>query len=194
MGQFKFNKVEIPGILVIEPRAFNDDRGFFMESYNIESFKQAEFTVPFVQDNHSLSKKGVLRGLHYQNHPSPMGKLVRCIKGKVFDVGVDIRKGSPTFGQWYGEVISGENMKMFYFPPGFAHGFLCLEDDTHVYYKCTGVYSGPNESAIIWNDPDVGVKWPIDQVGGQIILSPRDTEHPQLKNAVNNHKWGEADY
>ncbi|MFH1684215.1 MAG: dTDP-4-dehydrorhamnose 3,5-epimerase [Candidatus Margulisiibacteriota bacterium] len=189
MGIFKFTKVAIPGILVIEPKAFYDDRGFFMESYNLKNFEENGFTKPFVQDNHSLSKKGVLRGLHYQNHPSPMGKLVRCFKGKIFDVGVDIRKGSPTFGKWYGDILSEENMKMLYFPPGFAHGFLTLADDTHVYYKCTGLYSKENESAIIWNDPDVGVKWPLDQVGGEGILSDKDKVHPQLKDAVNNHAY-----
>ena len=189
MDIFKFSKTEIAGILVIEAKAFHDDRGFFMESYNLKDFAANGLNLKFVQDNHSLSKKGVLRGLHYQNHPSPMGKLVKVVKGRVFDVGVDIRKGSPTFGRWVGEVLSGENMKMIFFPPGTAHGFLCLEDDTHVIYKCTGLYSKENESAIIWNDPDVGIKWPLDEVGGQAILSERDKVHPQLKKAVNNHTW-----
>lgn len=194
MGQFEFKKVDISGILVIEPKAFFDDRGFFMECYSVKSFEENGFTKPFVQDNHSQSKKGVLRGLHYQNNPSPMGKLVRCITGKIFDVGVDIRKGSPTFGKWYGEVLSEENKKMIYFPPGFAHGFLALADDAHVYYKCTGLYSKENESAIAWNDPDVGVNWPLEQVGGAAILSDRDKIHPQLKGAINNHKFGEEDF
>jgi len=191
MGVFNFSKAPIEGILVIEPKAFHDDRGFFMESYNSKDFLGNGFLSLFVQDNHSQSKKGVLRGLHYQNHPSPMGKLVRCFKGKVFDVGVDIRKGSPTFGQWYGEILSEENMKMLYFPPGFAHGFLSLADDTHVYYKCTGLYSAQNERAIIWNDPDIGIKWPLELVGGEPILSPRDKVHPRLKDAENNHLWPE---
>lgn len=168
---------------MIEAKAFYDDRGYFMECYNQKDFVAAGFNEVFVQDNHSWSKKGVIRGLHYQNNPSPMGKLVRCIKGKIFDVGVDIRKGSPTFGKWYAEILSGENMKMLYFPPGFAHGFLALEDDTHVAYKCTGLYSKENESAIIWNDPDIGINWPLDQVGGRAIVSERDKVHPQLKNA-----------
>jgi dTDP-4-dehydrorhamnose 3,5-epimerase len=183
MGQFTFTRTNIAGILVIEPRAFHDDRGFFMESYNQKNFEENGFTEQFVQDNHSLSKKGVLRGMHYQIHPSPMGKLVRCIKGRIFDVGVDIRKGSPTFGKWFGEILSGENMKMFYFPPGFAHGFLALEDETHVYYKCTGLYDGKNERAIIYNDPAVGIKWPLDEVGGKVILSEKDKAHPRLKDA-----------
>ncbi len=186
MGQFKFLRTNIEGILVIEPKAFHDDRGFFMECYNLKNFEDHGFTVKFVQDNHSVSKKGVLRGLHYQLHPSPMGKLVRCLKGKIFDAGVDIRKASPTFGKWFGDILSGENMKMIYFPPGFAHGFLSLEDDTHVYYKCTGLYSKENERAIIWNDPEVGIKWPVEEVGGKVILSDRDKAHPRLKEAETN--------
>lgn len=187
MGVFKFSRAKISGILVIEAKAFSDFRGFFMESYNLKDFEANGFTEKFVQDNHSQSKKGVLRGVHYQNLPSSMGKLVRCMKGKIFDVGVDIRKGSPTFGQWYSEILSDENNKMLYFPPGFAHGFLSLTDDSHVYYKCTGMYSKENESAIAWNDPDIGIKWPVDEVGGKVILSDKDKVHPQLKNAVNNH-------
>jgi dTDP-4-dehydrorhamnose 3,5-epimerase len=194
MGELKISKTNISGILLIEPKAFFDDRGFFMECYSVKDFQDNGFNGAFVQDNRSASKKGVLRGLHYQNHPSPMGKLVSCIKGKIFDVGVDIRKGSPTFCKWYGAVISEENMKMLYFPPGFAHGFLSLEDDTHVYYKCTGLYSKENESAIAWNDPEIGIKWPLAEVGGLPILSERDKVHPKLKDAVNNHKFGEKDY
>ena len=189
MGQFKFSKTDIHGVLVIEPKAFLDERGFFMECYNLKSFEENGFTLKFVQDNHSQSKKGVLRGLHYQLKPRPMGKLVRCLKGKIFDVGVDIRKGSPTFGKWFGETLSGENMKMIYFPPGFAHGFLALEDDTHVYYKCTGLYSKENERAIIWNDPEIGIKWPVDEVDGKVILSDRDKVHPGLKGAETNHTF-----
>jgi dTDP-4-dehydrorhamnose 3,5-epimerase len=157
-----------------------------MESYNQNDFSKNGLADPMVQDNHSQSKKGILRGLHYQNNPSPMGKLVRCLKGEIFDVGVDIRQGSPTFGQWFGDVLTEDNFKMLYFPPGFAHGFLSLTDDTHVYYKCTGVYSKENEQAIIWNDPDIGIKWPLEQVGGQPILSDRDKVHPRLKDAEYN--------
>ncbi|MFH1576975.1 MAG: dTDP-4-dehydrorhamnose 3,5-epimerase [Candidatus Margulisiibacteriota bacterium] len=189
MGQFKFSKTTIEGILVIEPKAFFDSRGFFMENYNLKNFLENGFTHPIVQDNMSLSKKGVLRGLHFQNHPRPMGKLVSCLKGRIFDVGVDIRKGSPTFGRWYGEIISDENKKILYFPPGFAHGFLALADDALVYYKCTGLYSAENERAIIWNDPDIGIKWPVDEVGGQVILSDRDKEHPRLKDVETNHVY-----
>jgi dTDP-4-dehydrorhamnose 3,5-epimerase len=189
MGQFKFLKTEIPGILVIEPRAFFDDRGFFMECYSSRDFEAHGLSKAFVQDNHSQSKKGVLRGLHYQNHPSPMGKLVGCIKGKIFDVGVDIRKGSPTYGKWFGEYLDEENKKMIYFPPGFAHGFLSLADGTHVYYKCTGFYSKEDEKAIVWNDPAVRIKWPLDEIGDEVILSNRDKVHPCLKDAETNHQY-----
>lgn len=183
MGQFKFSKTEISGIIVIEAKAYRDDRGFFMESYNAKAFESNGFAEHFVQDNHSVSKKGVIRGLHYQINPSPMGKLVRCIKGKIFDAGVDIRKGSPTFGKWFGDYLFGDNMKMIYFPPGIAHGFLALEDDTHVYYKCTGFYSKENERAIVWDDPAIGIKWPVSEVGGKVILSDRDKLHPRLSEA-----------
>ncbi len=184
MGQFKFTPTKISGILSIEPKAFFDDRGFFMESYNLQDFEAAGISERFIQDNHSLSKKGVVRGLHYQIEPAPMGKLVRCFKGKIFDVGVDVRKGSATFGQWYGEILSGENMKMLYFPPGIAHGFLALEDDTHVYYKCTGLYSAKDERAILWNDPDLKINWPLELVGGKMTVSGRDQAHPGITDAV----------
>lgn len=185
MGQFTFTKKNIAGILLIEAKAFPDQRGYFMESYHRKDFSDAGFNIEFVQDNYSVSRRGVLRGLHYQIQPSPMGKLVRCVKGKIFDVGVDVRKGSPTFGRWYGEVLDeGRNkMKMIYFPPGIAHGFLALEEDSHVYYKCTGFYSAKNERAIIWNDPSVGIPWPLEQIAGEPILSDRDRSHPLLKDA-----------
>jgi dTDP-4-dehydrorhamnose 3,5-epimerase len=185
MKKFNFANASIPGILIIEPRAFSDDRGFFMEYYNIDEFKSNGFNEIFIQDNHSRSRKGVIRGLHYQIHPSPMGKLVKCVRGKIFDVGVDIRKGSPAFGRWHGEILSGENHKMLYFPPGMAHGFLSLEDGTEVIYKCTGVYSTERERAIIWNDPDIGIKWPVDLVD-KVIVSERDGKHPRLKDAESN--------
>lgn len=185
MSKFKFTKAPIEGILIIEPKVFNDDRGFFMEFYNIDEFAKNGFAEKFIQDNHSRSKKGVIRGLHYQIHPYAMGKLVKCASGKIFDVGVDIRKGSPTFGKWYGEILSGENHKMLYFPPGFAHGFLSLEDGTEVIYKCTGVFNAESERAIIWNDPDIGIKWPLDMVE-KVIVSERDSKHPRLKDAETN--------
>ena len=185
MKKFVFSEAPLSGILIIEPKAFEDDRGFFMEFYNRNGFAENGFTEKFVQDNHSRSKKGVIRGLHYQIHPAAMGKLVKCARGKIFDVGVDLRMGSPTFGQWYGEILTGENHKMLYFPPGFAHGFLSLEDDAEVIYKCTGVYSAENERAIIWNDPEIGIKWPFDLVE-KVIVSERDQKHPRLKDAETN--------
>lgn len=183
MGIFKFSKVNIEGILLIEPRAFFDPRGFFMESYNERNFEENGFKEEFVQDNLSKSQKGVLRGLHYQIHPSPMGKLVSCVSGKIFDVGVDVRRGSKTFGTWFGDILSEENKKMIYFPPGIAHGFLALEDNTFVAYKCTGLYSAEDERALVWNDPEIGIKWPLEELGGEPILSDRDKAHPRLKDA-----------
>ncbi|MDI6731319.1 MAG: dTDP-4-dehydrorhamnose 3,5-epimerase [Candidatus Margulisbacteria bacterium] len=186
MGQFIFNKTPLDGLLLIEAKAFADGRGFFMETYNKGDFERNHFYEQFIQDNLSWSHKGVVRGLHYQINPSPMGKLVFCLQGKIFDIGVDIRKKSPTFGKWYGEVLSGENKKMLYFPPGFAHGFLALEDDTYVHYKCTGLYSQENERAIIWNDPAINIKWPVEQVGGKVIVSDKDKAHPRLDQAETN--------
>ncbi|MFH1386545.1 MAG: dTDP-4-dehydrorhamnose 3,5-epimerase [bacterium] len=188
MIKFIFTKTPLDGLLVIEPKVFADERGFFMESYNLNEFKTNGFNEVFIQDNHSRSKKGVLRGLHYQIHPTPMGKLVKCTRGKIFDVGVDIRVGSPTFGKWYGEILTGENHKMLYLPPGFAHGFLSFEDETDVMYKCTGVYSAKDERAIIWNDPAIGIKWPVDLVGKPIV-SEKDAKSPLFKDAETNYKW-----
>ena len=181
---FIFQETSIPGILVIEPKTFVDGRGFFLEYYNKEAFAKNGFHEEFLQDNHSRSKKGVIRGLHFQINPAPMGKLVKCVRGKIFDVGVDLRKASPTFGKWHGEILSGENHKMLYLPSGFAHGFLSLEDDTDVTYKCTGLYNPENERAIIWNDPEIGIKWPLDQIK-EVIISGKDKKHPTLKSACN---------
>lgn len=182
MGEFAFIETNIEGVIVIETKAFYDNRGFFAETYSGKDFLKLGFSDQFVQDNLSRSKKGVLRGMHYQINPSPMGKLVRCVRGKIFDVGVDVRKGSKTFGRWYGDILSSENMKMIYFPPGIAHGFLSIEDDTYVYYKCTGLYSKKNERAIIWNDANVKIAWPLKEVP-EVILSERDQNHPCLKDA-----------
>lgn len=185
MKKFNFSAVSIPGILVIEPKAFEDDRGFFMEFYNKNEFANDGFTELFVQDNHSRSRKGVVRGLHYQINPTAMGKLVKVLRGKIFDVGVDIRQGSPTFGKWHGEILSDINQKMLYFPPGFAHGFLALTDYSEVIYKCTGMYSSKDERAILWNDPEIGINWPVDQVE-KLIVSDKDKNHPGLKKAETN--------
>jgi dTDP-4-dehydrorhamnose 3,5-epimerase len=186
MGRFQFNKTRLAGLWEITIEPFFDERGFFLESYNQADFAKNGVKDNFVQDNHSKSQKGILRGLHYQNNPSSMGKLVRCLTGRIFDVGVDIRKGSPTFGQWYGTVLAADNFKMLYLPPGFAHGFLSLTDDCHVFYKCTSFYDPKCDTGIIWNDPAIGIKWPVEEVGGKGILSPKDQVHPLLKDAINN--------
>ena len=188
MEKFKVNQAPLAGLLIIEPHPFADDRGFFMESYNRDEFAALGFKETFLQDNHSRSQKGVVRGLHYQIKPAAMGKLVSCVHGRVFDVGLDIRKGSPTFGQWYGEVLSEENHKMLYFPPGFAHGFMALEDNSDVLYKCTNVWSPEHERAIVWNDPAVGIKWPLDQAGKPLV-NAKDAAAPQLKDAETNFTY-----
>ena len=161
----------LPGVLIIEPRVFGDSRGFFMETWNVGAFAAAELDLTFVQDNHSRSQKGVLRGLHFQN-PGPQGKLVRVTNGAVFDVAVDLRASSPTFGQWVGVELSAENKRMFWVPEGFAHGFLTLEDDTDFLYKCTAPYAPANEFTLAWNDPAVGIEWPV--TGLDPIISEKD--------------------
>ncbi len=176
MDNFNFVETGFDGLWVIEPKVYGDDRGFFMETYNKVEFSAKGIPTEFVQDNHSKSQKGVMRALHFQKK-YPQGKLVRVTKGSVWDVGVDMRKDSKTYGQWYGVEISAENKKMFYLPPGFAHGFVALEDDTEFLYKCTEVYHPEDEGGIIWNDPDLNIKWPIDF---EPILSDKDKEHPKF--------------
>lgn len=161
----------IPGPLILEPRVFGDDRGFFMESWNAEAFAKAGLDLTFVQDNHSRSQKGVLRGMHFQN-PGPQGKLVRVVRGAVFDAVVDLRRSSPTFGKWTGVTLSAENKRMFWVPEGFAHGFLTLEDDTDFLYKCTAPYAPEHEASLAWDDPTVGIEWPLD--GIEPKLSAKD--------------------
>ena len=161
----------IPGPLILEPRVFGDDRGFFMESWNAQAFAKVGLDLTFVQDNHSRSQKGVLRGMHYQN-PGPQGKLVRVVRGAVFDAVVDLRRSSPTFGKWTGVVLSAENKRMFWVPEGFAHGFLTLEDDTDFLYKCTAPYAPEHEASLAWDDPTVGIEWPLD--GIELKLSAKD--------------------
>lgn len=172
MTNFKFTETGIQGLMIIEPRVFGDNRGYFMETYNYNQFKEAGMDMVFVQDNQSKSKKGVLRGLHFQAK-HPQGKLVRVLSGEVFDVGVDLRKGSPTFGKWHGVILSGENRKQFYVPEGFAHGFLVLSDEAEFAYKCTDFYRPEDEVGIIWNDPTIGIEWPLEGLG-DIILSEKD--------------------
>ncbi|MEM0499385.1 MAG: dTDP-4-dehydrorhamnose 3,5-epimerase [Methanothrix sp.] len=184
---FSFRRLEIPDVVMIEPRVFRDERGFFMESYKHSEFAAFGIKERFVQDNHSRSKKGVLRGLHYQNPPRAQGKLVRAVSGEIFDVAVDIRKGSPTYGRWVGANLSEENMRMLYIPAGFAHGFLTLSDVADVMYKTTDEYSPEHEAGIIWNDREIGIKWLL----AEPVLSPRDAGWPGLRDAVNRFVYGE---
>ncbi|SKA87501.1 dTDP-4-dehydrorhamnose 3,5-epimerase [Clostridium sp. USBA 49] len=180
MGQFKFTETKIKGVYIIEPKVFGDHRGYFMETYNYEDFKNAGLDMVFVQDNQSKSKKGVLRGLHFQKQHA-QGKLVRVISGEVFDVAVDLRKNSPTYGQWEGIRLSAENKKQFYIPEGFAHGFLVLSDEAEFVYKCTDFYHPEFEGGILWNDPDIGIEWPMDGIE-EVLLSDKDKKAPLLKD------------
>ena len=181
MGKFKFIKTFIEGVFIIEPTVFGDERGYFMETYHANEFKEAGLDMAFVQDNHSKSRKGVLRGLHFQ-YTEPQGKLVRVIKGEVFDVAVDLRRDSPTYGKWEGVKLSEENKKQFYVPEGFAHGFLVLSDEAEFIYKCTNFYNADDEGGIVWNDPDIGIEWPIDDIK-EVILSEKDKELKTLKDS-----------
>ncbi|MBJ9482837.1 dTDP-4-dehydrorhamnose 3,5-epimerase [Acinetobacter baumannii] len=180
-------ETKIKGLLILEPKVFGDDRGWFMESFNQKAFEQAlderGLDIPqFVQDNHSLSQKGVLRGLHYQLNPYAQGKLVRVVQGKAWDVAVDIRKSSPTFGQWVGIELTGENHKQFWIPAGFAHGFVALEDNTQFLYKTTNYYNKESEGAIVWNDPSIAIDWPINNIG-QVLVSNKDKVASKLEDA-----------
>lgn len=161
----------LPGPLIIEPKVFGDDRGFFFESWNVETFAKLGLDLHFAQDNHSRSAKGVLRGLHFQN-PNPQGKLVRVVAGSVWDVAVDIRRSSSHFGKWVGVELTAANKRMLWIPPGFAHGFLALEDATEFLYKCTAVYDPAAEHSLLWNDPAIGIDWPLN--GAQPTLAGKD--------------------
>jgi len=174
---FTFTNLEISGLVLVEPRVFPDERGFFLESYKESEFMQGGIPCRFVQDNHSLSTKNVLRGLHFQRQPRAQGKLVRIIQGKVWDVVVDLRKGSPTYLRWLGIEISEENNRMLFIPPGFAHGFVALSESAHLLYKCTEEYDPVLDAGIRWNDPDVGVKWPVRNP----IVSDKDKSLPFLR-------------
>ncbi len=184
----KFTQTAIPDVVVIEPPVFGDARGWFMESFNQPKFLAglAELGLPaprpFVQDNHSCSQAGVLRGLHFQRAPHAQGKLVRVTKGRAFDVAVDIRKGSPTFGKWVGVELSAANNKQLWLPEGFAHGFVALEDDTHFLYKTTDVYAKDCEGSVLWNDPAIGIEWPLS--GLTVQLATKDEQAPLLKQAA----------
>ena len=168
----KATRLSIPDVVLIEPKVFGDERGFFFESFNQQRFNAATgLDLQFVQDNHSKSAKGVLRGLHYQLPPKAQGKLVRVVAGEVFDVAVDIRKNSPTFGQWVGEILSGDNKRQLWIPPGLAHGFLVVSDSAEFLYKTTDYYAPELERCIRWNDPDLAISWPF---GGEPVLSGKD--------------------
>ena len=171
-------ETNLKGLLVIKPKVFEDERGYFFESYNYQLFKQAGLDFNFVQDNQSLSHTGVLRGLHFQNNPNAQGKLVRVISGSVFDVAVDIRKKSPTYGQWFGLELTEQNKWMMYIPEGFAHGFATLQDFTVFSYKCTKFYNKASEDCIFWNDSDLAINWPIEKP----ILSDKDLLGKHMKD------------
>ncbi|NFO05249.1 dTDP-4-dehydrorhamnose 3,5-epimerase [Clostridium botulinum] len=180
MGNFIFNKTSIDGVYIIEPKVFGDNRGYFMEIYNREQFLEAGLDMTFVQDNESRSTKGVLRGLHFQKKHS-QGKLVRATKGEVFDVAVDLRHGSPTYGKYEAVILTEENKKQFYIPEGFAHGFLVLSDEAVFNYKCTDLYAPEYDGGVMWNDNDINIKWPLDKIE-DIVLSEKDKVHPNLKD------------
>lgn len=177
IGNFKFIETEIKDVYIIEPKLYGDNRGYFMETYKEESFKEAGLNYIFVQDNESRSKKGVLRGLHFQK-TYPQAKLVRVLEGEVYDVAVDLRKDSPTYGKYVGVLLSAENKRQFMIPRGFAHGFLVLSDTATFCYKCDELYHPEDEGGIIYNDPDINIKWPNKD---NILLSDKDAKHPNLK-------------
>ena len=180
MGKFNFIKTSIDGVIIVEPTAYGDSRGYFMETYQKEDFVKGGITVDFVQDNQSMSTKGVLRGLHFQKQFS-QSKLVRCIRGEVFDVAVDLREGSPTFGKWEGVILSAENKRQFFIPKNFAHGFLVLSDEAEFVYKVDDFYHPNDEGGLMWNDPDIGIDWPITE-DMTINLSDKDKIHPPFKD------------
>lgn len=179
MGKLTVETCKIEGVKIIMPQVFGDERGYFMETYNYDDYKAAGIDQIFVQDNQSASKRGVLRGLHFQKE-FPQDKLVRVIKGEVFDVAVDLRPGSATFGQWYGEILSEENKKQLFVPKNFAHGFLVLSDYAEFCYKCSDFYHPGDEGGILWKDDEIGIEWPL-QDGVELILSEKDTKWGSLR-------------
>ena len=175
---FEFEKTQLPDVILVKPKIFGDARGFFMETYKKTEFAKNGIDIEFVQDNHSKSTKGVLRGLHYQKEPKAQAKLVRCPYGKVFDVAVDIRKNSPYFGKWTGAILSAENKHMLYIPEGFAHGFVVLSDEAELFYKASDEYSPEHDRGIKWNDTDINIDWGIDF---KPLVSEKDDRQPLLK-------------
>ncbi|MPN24390.1 dTDP-4-dehydrorhamnose 3,5-epimerase [bioreactor metagenome] len=182
MSNFSFTGTNIKGLYIIEQKIFNDSRGYFMETYSEKAFKEAGLNLKFVQDNQSKSKKGVLRGLHFQKR-HPQGKLVRILKGEVFDVAVDLRKNSPTFKQWYGCIISEENRKQMYIPEGFAHGFLVLSDEAEFTYKCTDFYHPEDEGGYPWDDSSFNIEWPLDRVE-KLLFSEKDKNYQSFRETA----------
>ena len=180
MGKITVTPCDIEGLYVIEPTVFKDERGYFVETYNQNDMKEAGLDMVFVQDNQSMSTRGVLRGLHFQKQ-FPQGKLVRVVRGKVFDVAVDLRSDSKTYGKWFGVELSAENMKQFYIPEGFAHGFLVLSDEAEFCYKCTDFYHPGDEGGLAWNDPEIGVECPLEE-GVDLIISEKDQKWKGLKD------------
>ena len=172
--------LDLSGLKLVRPRVFGDERGFFLESYNAARYREAGIDVAFVQDNHSRSVRGTLRGLHFQK-TQPQAKLVRAVRGRVFDVAVDLRKGSPTFGRWHGVVLDDEARRLFFIPAGFAHGFLALSDGAEFAYKCSDYYLAEDEGGVLWNDPDIGIDWPLGEIG-EPLLSEKDKNLPRLKD------------
>ena len=184
---FEFRNLELPGPLLIRPQVFDDGRGFFLELYKHSEFANAGIAEHLVQDNYSKSVQGVLRGLHFQKNPKAQGKLVMCMKGRIYDVAVDIRTGSPQYGKWVGAELTAENRFQLYVPPGFAHGFQVLSETAEVMYKCTEEYSPVDERGIIWNDPDINIIWPIQEP----VLSSKDRVSPRLREVDNNFVYAE---
>ncbi len=180
MGKITLTPCDIEVLYVFEPTVFKDERGYFVETYNQNDMKEAGLDIVFVQDNQSMSTRGVLRGLHFQKQ-FPQGKLVRVVRGKVFDVAVDLRSDSKTYGKWFGVELSAENMKQFYIPEGFAHGFLVLSDEAEFCYKCTDFYHPGDEGGLAWNDSEIGVEWPLEE-GVDLIISEKDQKWKGLKD------------
>jgi dTDP-4-dehydrorhamnose 3,5-epimerase len=174
----QISETNLPGVLILEPRIFRDDRGWFMETFHAAAFRQAGLPDVFAQDNHSHSRRGVVRGLHYQLE-QPQGKLVRCTAGAILDVAVDIRRGSPTFGQWTGVELTAENRRMLWVPPRFAHGFSVLSEEADVLYKCTTPWHQPSDRSLLWNDPRLAIDWRVEEA----FLSPKDAAAPPLSEA-----------
>jgi dTDP-4-dehydrorhamnose 3,5-epimerase len=179
-ARLKVIETSVPGVLILEPRLFPDERGFFFESYHRQRFREIGIDEELVQDNHSRSKRGVVRGLHYQE-PNQQAKLVRCVRGALWDVAVDVREGSPTFGKWVGAELSEENCRMFWIPRGFAHGFCALTDVADLTYKCTDYYAPQSEQTILWNDPELAIAWPVDPATA--IVSTKDQSGASLREA-----------